>query len=81
VRRWRAAPVRTYATRVDARGGAPVILPNRLFPRALRIAGDTGLRALLAELPAEQRVLVELPSAGFDVDTAGDLAAARSRWR
>jgi molybdenum cofactor cytidylyltransferase len=80
VQRWRAAPGRTYATRVDTRGGAPLILPKRLFPHALRVAGDTGLRGLLAELPPGQRELVELPSARFDVDTARDLAAARRRW-
>ena len=81
VQRWQAAPGRTYATRMDTRGGTPLILPKRLFPRALRVAGDAGLRGLLAELPIEQRELVDLPSARMDVDTARDLAAARGRWR
>jgi molybdenum cofactor cytidylyltransferase len=81
VRRWQAAPGRTYATRMGVRGGIPLILPKRLFPRALRIVGDTGLRGLLAELPAAQREWVDLPSARFDVDTAAELAAARRRWR
>ncbi len=81
VQRWQSAPGRTYATRVDIRGGTPLILPKRLFPRALRIVGDTGLRGLLAELPMAQRELLELPSARIDVDTARDLAAARRRWR
>jgi molybdenum cofactor cytidylyltransferase len=81
VQRWRAAPGRTYATRLGTRGGIPLILPKRLFPLALHARGDTGLRALLAELPPAQRELVELPSAKFDVDTVPDLAAARSRWR
>ncbi len=80
VRRWRAAPARAYATRIGTRGGTPLILPKRLFPRALRIMGDTGLRGMLAELPIAQRELVDLPSARMDVDTARDLAAARSRW-
>jgi molybdenum cofactor cytidylyltransferase len=80
VNRWRAAPGRIYATRLDTRGGAPLILPKRLFTHALRIVGDTGLRGLLADLPPAQRELVELPSARFDVDTARDLAAARRRW-
>jgi molybdenum cofactor cytidylyltransferase len=81
IRRWQAAPGRTYATRMDTRGGTPLILPKRLFPRALRIVGDMGLRGLLAELPVAQRELVELPSARTDVDTAPDLDAARRRWR
>jgi molybdenum cofactor cytidylyltransferase len=81
VQRWQGAPGRTFATRMDTRGGTPLILPKRLFPRALRIVGDTGLRALLAELPMAQRELLELPSARIDVDTARDLAAARRRWR
>jgi molybdenum cofactor cytidylyltransferase len=81
VRRWQAAPGRTYAARMGTRGGAPLILPKRLFPRAVRVAGDTGLRGLLAELPPAQREFIELPSARFDVDTATDLAAARRRWR
>jgi len=80
VRRWQAAPGRTYATRMGTRGGAPLILPKRLFPRALRVVGDTGLRGLLAELPVAQREFIDLPSARFDVDTAVDLAAARRRW-
>jgi molybdenum cofactor cytidylyltransferase len=80
VQRWRAAPGRTYATRMGTRGGTPLILPKRLFPHALRVVGDTGLRTLLAEMPIAERELVDLPSARFDVDTARDLAAARGRW-
>jgi molybdenum cofactor cytidylyltransferase len=80
VRRWQAAPGRTFATRMDTRGGTPLILPKRLFPRALRIVGDSGLRGLLAELPLAQRELLELPSARIDVDTPRDLAAVRRRW-
>jgi molybdenum cofactor cytidylyltransferase len=81
VRRWQGAPGRIYATQLDTRGGTPLILPKRLFPRALRIVGDMGLRGLLAELPVAHRELVELPSARVDVDTVRDLAAARRRWR
>lgn len=81
VSRWRSAPGRIHATRLGLRGGGtPLILPKRLFPNALRIAGDVGLRELLNELPAAQKELLELPSARFDVDTVLDLAAARCRW-
>jgi CTP:molybdopterin cytidylyltransferase MocA len=84
VSRWRGAPGRVFATRLASRtlthGGAPLILPARFFPRALRVQGDVGLRGLLADLPGAQRALVDLPSARIDVDTLEDLAAARRRW-
>jgi CTP:molybdopterin cytidylyltransferase MocA len=84
VSRWRAAPGRVFATRIAKAGaehaGAPLILPVRFFPRALRIEGDVGLRVLVAGLPASARSLVDLPSAHADVDTRRDLASARRRW-
>jgi molybdenum cofactor cytidylyltransferase len=60
--------------------GTPLILPARMFARALSIKGDVGLRAMVAGLPAAQRLLVDLPSAQSDVDTVRDLAMARRRW-
>jgi molybdenum cofactor cytidylyltransferase len=84
VSRWCAAPGRVFATRIATsmgeQGGAPLILPARLFSPALCIEGDVGLRGLLADLPVAQRVLVDLPSARTDVDTIEDLATARRRW-
>jgi molybdenum cofactor cytidylyltransferase len=80
VSRWRAAPGRIFATRFGRQAGTPLILPSRLFTRALCVKGDVGLRGLLAELPAAERILVDLPSAQIDVDTVQDLAAARRRW-
>jgi molybdenum cofactor cytidylyltransferase len=80
VSRWRGAPGRVFATRILTHGGAPLILPARLFARARCIEGDVGLRRLLADLPAAQRSLVDLPSARTDIDTVEDLAAARRRW-
>jgi molybdenum cofactor cytidylyltransferase len=81
VARWRAVPRRVAARRVGGRGATPIILPRRFYARAQRISGDTGLRDLLSELPAESRVLVDLPSADRDIDTPRDLEAARRRFR
>jgi molybdenum cofactor cytidylyltransferase len=77
--RWRSSPRRVVARRLADSGGIPLILPKRLFPRALRLSGDIGLRALIAALPHEQCVLVNLPSAAADVDTPQALAEARRR--
>jgi molybdenum cofactor cytidylyltransferase len=60
-----------------AHGGVPLILPRRLYSRALAVTGDIGLRELVNGLPARERVLVDLPSAALDVDTPQDLSAAR----
>jgi molybdenum cofactor cytidylyltransferase len=81
VRRWRAAPRRVLARRIGRSGAAPLILPRRFYGRALGIVGDVGLRELLAQLPADSRALVELPSAAVDIDTARDLDAVRRSFR
>ncbi len=60
-------------------GGVPLILPRWLYPRALAVRGDTGLRGLVAGLSPKERVLMSLPSAAFDVDTPQDLRNARRR--
>jgi CTP:molybdopterin cytidylyltransferase MocA len=56
-------------------------LPQWLYPRALTLTGDVGLRELVAQLPAGTRVLIEMPSAARDVDTPQDLQDARRRFR
>jgi molybdenum cofactor cytidylyltransferase len=81
VRRWQAAPRRLIARRIDSAGGAPVILPRWLYRRGATLAGDAGLRQLIGQLPAHSRVLVDLPSARWDVDTPQDLSSARQRIR
>jgi molybdenum cofactor cytidylyltransferase len=86
VTRWRGAPRRVIARRIgqdgeSPKGGVPLILPRWLFGRALEVTGDTGLRDLVNRLPPGQRLLVELPSAAFDIDTSQDLHAARRRLR
>lgn len=77
ISRWRSAKRRVTARRLDGRASTPLILPKWLYPQARRLVGDVGLQALIAALPEEQRMLVELSSAVRDVDTPGDLAAAR----
>lgn len=92
--RWRAARRRVVARLIGPhggvaraevlreatpRGGVPLILPRRLYWRALAVTGDIGLRDLISGLPAAERVLVDLPSAALDVDTPQDLRAARRR--
>src|SRR3974390_76363 len=69
VARWRGAPRCVVARRIDRRGATPLLLPHRLFARALLIAGDVGLRELIGQLPDDARVLVEMPSAASDIDT------------
>jgi molybdenum cofactor cytidylyltransferase len=59
------------------RGGIPLILPRWLYPRALAVTGDAGLRDLINGLPSPQRMLLDLASAELDVDTREDLRAAR----
>jgi molybdenum cofactor cytidylyltransferase len=81
LRRWRGAPRRIAARRIGMRGGTPLILPSRLYPRAHALAGDIGLRDLLAGLAESERVLVDMPSAARDVDTPLDLQQARRALR
>lgn len=81
VRRWRSAPRRLTARKIDLSGAAPAILPRWLYARALSLTGDVGLREVIARLPADSRVLVELPSAVWDVDLPQDLRDARRRFR
>jgi molybdenum cofactor cytidylyltransferase len=81
ISRWRAAPRCVIARRIGRRGATPLLLPRRLYPRALRIAGDIGLRDLISQLPGEERVLVDMPSAAVDIDTPRDLKEARRRFQ
>lgn len=82
ISRWRGARRCVVARRIGGhtgmqRAGAPLILPHRFYAGALAVKGDIGLRDWVNELPPQQRVLVDLPSAELDVDTPQDLHAAR----
>ncbi len=81
IARWSGARRRVIARRVAEHGGTPVILPRWLWPRALGIAGDRGLKQLLSELSPVHVTLLPVPSAAWDVDTTQDLARARRRGR
>ena len=84
VSRWRAARRRVTARRVEGAAGSPqagipLVLPRWLYPRARGVIGDQGLRDIVNALAPPLRVLLHLPSAARDVDTAQDLRAARQR--
>jgi molybdenum cofactor cytidylyltransferase len=63
----------------EGRRGNPVLLSQKLFDRAMRLAGDEGARRLIGALSASGLVEVEASDTGatFDVDTPEDLAAAQ----
>ncbi len=81
IARWRGSRRRVAACRVEGHAGAPLMLPRWLYPRALAIAGNTGLRELVRALPQHAVSLTGLPSAQADIDTPQDLTRARRRVR
>jgi molybdenum cofactor cytidylyltransferase len=80
IARWRSGRRRVVARRRGLQAATPLILPRTLYARALGVSGDQGLREFVRHLPADMISLVDMPSAEDDVDTAGDLEAARRRW-
>jgi len=78
---WRAARRRVIARRIGRHGGTPLILPRWLYSRGLELKGDIGLREMVNTLPRDAVRLVDMPSAGVDIDTPQDLKAARRRFR
>jgi molybdenum cofactor cytidylyltransferase len=79
--RWRASRRRVIVRRIGGHGGTPLILPRWLYSRGLELKGDIGLREMVNALPRDAVRLVDLPSAGVDIDTPQDLQAARRRFR
>jgi CTP:molybdopterin cytidylyltransferase MocA len=77
VSRWQGARRQVVARGVAGRASSPLILPKCLYQRASRLVGDIGLREFVANLPVDQRTLVDLPSAARDIDTLEDLTNAR----
>jgi molybdenum cofactor cytidylyltransferase len=79
--RWRGARRRVVARRVGVAAGTPLILPHWLIARTRGLTGDKGLRDLVRGFPVDCVSLVDMPSAGADVDTPRDLERARRRLR
>jgi molybdenum cofactor cytidylyltransferase len=77
ISRWRGARRQVVARGIAGRASSPLILPKFLYQRALRLVGDIGLREFVANLPVDQRTLVDMPSAARDIDTLQDLTNAR----
>ncbi len=76
-----ARPLALAAAPVHAgRRGNPVLLSRALFVALARLEGDEGARRLLREADPRRIVEVEVESDGvtLDIDTPGDLAAARN---
>jgi molybdenum cofactor cytidylyltransferase len=77
--RWRGPRRRVAARSLRSQAATPLILPRWLYRQALGISGDHGLRDLVRTLPSPHVLLVNMPSADADVDTALDLQRARRR--
>ncbi len=67
------------ATRHDDSCGVPALVPAELLARASGLAGDRGLRGLLAARGRERIALLDAPELTRDLDTTGDLREARAR--
>jgi molybdenum cofactor cytidylyltransferase len=79
-----ARPLALAATPVHAgRRGNPVLLSRALFAALARLEGDEGARRLLREADPQRIVEVDVESGGvtLDIDTPGELAAARNLRR
>ncbi|MGD0761948.1 MAG: nucleotidyltransferase family protein [Roseiarcus sp.] len=75
-----ARPLALAAAPVHAgRRGNPVLLSRALFPALARLDGEEGARRLLGEADPRDVVEAQVESDGvtFDIDTPGELAAAR----
>lgn len=68
-----AATGKVIAARHGERPGVPAIFPAKYLPDLTQSNGDQGARNLLNALTGGQIELVEIPEAGFDLDTPKDL--------
>ena len=57
--------------------GVPAIFPRRQFSRLSTLQGDQGARELL-RCADETPLAIEMPAAGYDIDTPADLAQMQS---
>ncbi len=74
VRAWREDPDRPFAARYREILGIPAIWPIRLRNELDKLQGDRGLGGLLR---ARETGAVDMPTAGFDLDTEADVEALR----
>ncbi len=66
-------PDKVVAAFYSGQPGAPVILPRKYFPMLMRLTGDQGARAVIRNLPADQLLTVDMPTAMIDWDASGDI--------
>ncbi|NOR19856.1 MAG: NTP transferase domain-containing protein [Xanthomonadales bacterium] len=72
VESWQNSPSRIAAAAYRETIGAPAIFPAVYFDELMKLEGDTGAQQiLLAQSDVNE---VEMPSAGFDIDTHADLS-------
>jgi molybdenum cofactor cytidylyltransferase len=74
----RHSPSRIAATRHGRRPGIPAVLAAPFEQWREGLAGDRGLQARLAALPADALGWLDEPALGRDIDDAEQLRAARS---
>ncbi len=66
-------PDKVIAAFYGGQPGAPVILPRKHFPMLMRLTGDQGARAVIRNLPADQLLTIDMPTAMIDWDALGDI--------
>jgi molybdenum cofactor cytidylyltransferase len=71
VNTWRRQPHRALASGYANGFGVPAILPIRLRPAIRKLTGDMGAKAVLGQATSKTMV-VDMPQAAFDIDTADD---------
>jgi molybdenum cofactor cytidylyltransferase len=65
------------ASRYNGTVGVPAIFPVSMGKDFEGLSGDGGAKPLLERIPGHR--LIEMPDAGFDVDTPDDLLNLRRR--
>ena len=70
---WCKRPGKPAAAAYLGTAGAPAVIPRSRFGEVFLLDGDAGARSLLHRL--SEVSLVDMPAAGFDVDTPADAAA------
>lgn len=74
---WMKATDEPVASRYNGTVGVPAIFPVSMGKDFEGLRGDGGAKSLLERIPGHR--LIEMPDAGFDVDTPDDLLNLRRR--